>query len=198
LSRRVRIKERMLRMDQVQVIRHMVRAQGVPIRRVARELGISRNTVRRYLEEGTPVGERRPSSRPKPVQDAVAPRIEALLAESSRWTAGKQRLTAARVHGLLREEGLEVGATVVKEVVREWRRKRQEVFVPLVYRPGELAEVDFFEVFVETAGKRRKVFLFVMRLMHSGRDFGWLYDRQDQIAFLDGHVRAFAYFGFVP
>lgn len=185
-------------MDQVQVIRHMVRAQGVPVRRVARELGISRNTVRRYLDDTTPIGERRASPRPRPVQEAVAPRLRALLTDSSRWTAGKQRLTAARVHDLLRGEGIEVGATVVKELVREWRRKRQEVFVPLVYRPGELAEVDFFEAFVEVAGERRKAFLFLMRLMHSGRDFAWLYERQDQVAFLDGHVRAFAHFGFVP
>jgi transposase len=185
-------------MDQVQVIRHMVRVQGFAIRRVARDLGISRNTVRRYLEDGTPVGERRSSARPRPVQDVVGPRVETLLAESARWTAGKQRLTAARVHDLLRGEGLEVGATLVKGLVREWRRKRREVFVPLVYRPGELAEVDFFEVIVEIGGQRRKAYLFVMRLMYSGRDFAWLYDRQDQVSFLDGHVRAFAHFGFVP
>ena len=37
-----------------------------------------------------------------------------------------------------------------------------------------------------------------MRLMHSGRDCVWLYERQDQLAFLDGHVRAFAHFGGVP
>ena len=34
--------------------------------------------------------------------------------------------------------------------------------------------------------------------MYSGRDFAWLYDRCDQVAFLDGHVRAFAHFGAVP
>jgi hypothetical protein len=34
--------------------------------------------------------------------------------------------------------------------------------------------------------------------MHSGRDFAWLYPRQDQTCFLDGHVRAFAHFGAVP
>jgi transposase len=32
-----------------------------------------------------------------------------------------------------------------------------------------------------------------MRLMYSGREFAWLYERCDQLAFLDGHVRAFAY-----
>src|SRR5262245_16144682 len=37
-----------------------------------------------------------------------------------------------------------------------------------------------------------------MRLMYSGRDFAWIYERQDQVSFLDGHVRAFAHFGGVP
>jgi len=41
-------------------------------------------------------------------------------------------------------------------------------------------------------------YLFLMRMMYSGRDFTWLYDHCDQVAFLDGHVRAFAHFGFVP
>ena len=36
----------------------------------------------------------------------------------------------------------------------------------------------------------------LMRLMYSGRDFAWLYPRQDQTCFLDGHVRAFAHLGF--
>jgi transposase len=185
-------------MDQVHVVRHKFRVERLPIRQVARELGISRNTVRRYLKDETPIGERRPSPRSTPVRDAVRPRVEALLADSSRWTAGKQRLTATRLHELLLAEGVEVGATLVKELVHEWRRQRQEIFVPLTYRPGELAEVDFFEVFVDVGGERKKAFLFVMRLMFSGRDFAWLYERQDQISFLDGHGRAFAHFGFVP
>src|SRR5206468_1017454 len=88
--------------------------------------------------------------------------------------------------------------TVVKDAVAEWKRRRREVFVPLTYRPGDLAEVDFFEVFVDIGGTRRKAWLFLMRLMYSGRDFAWIYERQDQISFLDGHVRAFAHFGGVP
>lgn len=185
-------------MDQVHVIRHKVRVEKLSVRQVAKDLGISRNTVRRYLRDETPIGERRASARPTPVRDTVADRAHALLAESSGWTAGKQRLTATRLHQMLRAEGLEVGATLIKELVHEWRRQRQEVFVPLTYRPGELAEVDFFEVVVEVGGERRKAFLFVMRLMFSGRDFGWLYDRQDQVCFLDGLVRAVHHFGFVP
>jgi len=56
----------------------------------------------------------------------------------------------------------------------------------------------FFEVLVDVDGIRRKAWLFLMRLMYSGRDFAWIYERQDQISFLDGHVRAFAHFAGVP
>ena len=120
------------------------------------------------------------------------------LVDSVRWTAGKQRLTATRLHEMLVAEGHAVGVTIVKEAVAEWKRQRREVFVPLTYRPGDLAEVDFFEVFVDVDGTRRKAWLFLMRLMYSGRDFAWIYERQDQISFLDGHVRAFAHFEGVP
>lgn len=51
---------------------------------------------------------------------------------------------------------------------------------------------------VDVGGERRKAYMFVMRLMFSGRDFGWLYDRQDQVCFLDGLVRALLHLGFVP
>jgi len=183
--------------DQVHVIRHKVLVEGRSARQVATELGISRRTVRKYLTEAVP---KRKETQPRgrPVWDAVRERIDGLLAESARWTGGKQRLTATRLHELLVAEGHRVGVTLVKEAVAEWKRQRREVFVPLTYRPGDLAEVDFFEVLVDLDGTRRKAWLFLMRLMYSGRDFAWIYERQDQVSFLDGHVRAFAHFGGVP
>jgi hypothetical protein len=72
-----------------------------------------------------------------------------------------------------------VGVTVDKDAVAEWKRQRREVFVPLTYRPGDLAEVDFFEVLVDVDGTRRKAWLFLMRLMYSGRDFAWIYERRE-------------------
>ena len=57
--------------------------------------------------------------------------------------------------------------------------------------------MDLFEVTVEVAGERQTAWLFVLHLMYSGHDFPWLYERFNQIAFLDAHVRAFKHFASV-
>ena len=184
-------------MDQVYVIRHKVLVEKRSVRSVARDLGVSRNTVRRYVDGAQP-GVRASVGRTCPVKEALWPRVEQMLTEAPKWTGGKQRLTSVRLHQLLVAEGHRIGERTVREMIAEWKRRRAEVFVPLVYKPGDLGEVDFFEVLVDVDGKRQKAWMFVMRLMYSGRDFVWVYPRQDQVAFLDGHVRAFEHFGFVP
>jgi transposase len=186
----------MLRMDQVHVIRHKVLVEGQSARSVARQMGVSRNTVRKYLQVSAPV-RRESRARSRPVTEAVSERIEALLEQWSGRSTAKQRVTGSRLHQELVEEGFQVGVTTVRTYLKERRRRAAEVFVPLVHRPGE-GQVDFFEVTVDEGGERRKVWKFVLRLMYSGRDFVWLYDRCDQLSFLDGHVRAFALFGCVP
>jgi transposase len=127
--------------------------------------------------------------------EKVSGRIEELLTEWKDRTTAKQRITGSRIHQQLVEEGYEVGITTVRGYLAEKRRQAQEVFIPLVWDPGDGVQVDFFEVTVEVDGRRQKVRKFVMRLMYSGRDFVWLYERCNQIAFLDGHVRAFSHFG---
>ena len=132
-------------MDQVHVIRSQVLREGRSQRSVAREHGVSRNTVRKYLDQSEP---RRVESKPRRrwVTERMAPRLEELLSRWSRRTTAKQRLTATRLHRQLLEDGYEVGITTVRSYVREWKRQRQETFIPLVShylfepcfaRPGE-------------------------------------------------------------
>lgn len=123
-------------MDQVHVIRHKVLVEGRSQRAVARELGVSRLTVKKYLSQAAPA-RHEAQPRPLPVSEAVGPRIATLLEESPRWTTAKQRLTATRLHQLLRAEGDAVGVPVVKEAVAEWKRQQREPLIPLTYRPGE-------------------------------------------------------------
>lgn len=186
----------MLRMDQVHVIRHKVLVEGQSVRSVARQMEVSRNTVRKYLRLSVPKRVE-VKARSRPVLERVRERMEALLEQWSLRTTAKQRVTGTRLHRQLVEEGFAVGVTTVRSFLRERRRQAAEVFVPLVARPGE-AQVDFFEVTVDVCGERRKAWKFLLRLTFSGRDLVWLYDSCDQLAFLDGHVRAFRLLGFVP
>ncbi len=187
----------MLKVSLVHVIRHKVLVEGIPIRAVARELGVSRNTIRKYMKNSEPVFHA-PIHRRSPVLEQVAGRVEELREEWKGRTTAKQRFTACRIHRQLREEGYQVGITTVRSYLAEKRRQAREVYIPLVYAPGEVAQVDFFEVNVEVGGIRVSAWKFLMHLMYSGAEFAWIYERANQIAFLDAHVRAFAYFGGIP
>src|SRR6185437_8083356 len=91
----------MVPMEVVAVIRHEVHAEGIPIREVARELGLSRNTIRRYARAKKVPIDRSPPTRPTPARDDVAKAAKEIWNSRRSFTAGKQRLTATRLWELL-------------------------------------------------------------------------------------------------
>lgn len=184
-------------MDQVHVVRHKHYHEGHSVRRIAREVGINRRTVKKYINQSEPIRKEQ-GVRPQPVMTSAGPQIEAVLEEWASRIGGKHRLTSVRLHKELVARGLRIGERTVRLYLAERRRKAAEVYIPLVHRPGDEAQVDFFEVTVELNGVMTKVWKFLMRLMYSKRDLVWLYRRCDQISFLDGHVRSFKSIGAVP
>ncbi|HEY2768910.1 MAG TPA: hypothetical protein VGI76_11685 [Solirubrobacteraceae bacterium] len=56
----------------------------------------------------------------------------------------------------MREAGHTASERTVRRLVAEFRSAEREVTVPRVYGSGEVAQVDFFEVWVELAGVRQK------------------------------------------
>src|SRR5271169_220509 len=82
----------MLRMDQVHVIRHKVRVEGQSVRSVARQMEVSRNTVRKYLRVSAPVRVER-QARSRPVLERVRSRIEALLEQWGLGVVPRSRFT---------------------------------------------------------------------------------------------------------
>ena len=69
--------------------------------------------------------------------------------------------------------------------------------MPLMHAPGE-AQADFGEALVVVAGVERKAHYLAMDLPHSDDCFVVAFPAETTEAFLEGHVRAFAYFGGVP
>jgi len=97
----------------------------------------------------------------------------------------------------LREEGYTGGYTQVKSAVCELRRQSQEVFVPLVHRPGE-AQVDAGWALVKERGQLRKVVFFVLALPYSDALFVQVFERACTETFWEFHRRAFEFLGGVP
>ena len=115
----------------------------------------------------------------------------------------KQRHTARRVwQRLIEEQGAQVAESSVRAMVAglkvEVGLDRRQVAVPQTHPPGVEAEVDFGEFRAVIAGIVVKLWMFVLRLSHSGKAVHIAYANQAQESFLDGHVRAFAALGGVP
>ncbi len=110
----------------------------------------------------------------------------------------KQRHTAKRIFERLRDEhGFAGKQTIVKDYVRERRLRLREMFVPLAHPPGH-AQADFGEADAIIAGVKHRAHFFVMTLPHSDACFVAAYPAATTEAWLDGHNRAFAFFGGVP
>ena len=184
-------------------IRRAVMVDGMSIREVSRVFGLHRDTVRKILAYSAPPGYRRqtPPRRPNPSTSsggALHRRHRPNPGRRDLKRPRKQRHTAQRIFQRLRDEhGFGGQYTIVKDYVREHRRRSQEMFVSLSHPPGH-AQCDFGEALVIIGGVEQKAHCFVLDLPHSDGCFVKAYPAETTEAFLDGHVSAFAFLGGVP
>src|SRR5271155_4333957 len=178
-------------------VRRAVRVEGKSQRAVAREFGLSRDTVRKMLQYAVPPGYQRQQPIKRPKLGAWLGVIDAILDDDKQRPA-KQRHTAKRIFERLKEEHQFVGGyTIVKDYVRRATLRSREMFIPLTHAPGE-AQADFGEALVVIAGVEQKEHYLAMDLPHSDDCFVRAFPAETTEAFLEGHVWAFAYFGGVP
>jgi transposase len=173
------------------------RQSGASLRRIARDLGVARETVqgviRRWEAEraGTessaafPVPMRRPSQ-----VDPFHDTIQQLL---QRYPD----ITIARVFEELRAQGFRGGLTIVRERVLELRPvPLREPVVRFETLPGEQAQMDYSTYDIDfTDEGRRRVHLFSYVLSYSRRQYLRFVEAQDLPTTLREHIRAFAYLG---
>ena len=165
-------------------------------RAACREYEIHWETLEKILTHSEPPGYRRTTPRGSKV-DPFLPVIQEIL-DSDKKSHRKQRHTAQRIFERLRDEhGYSGGYTIVSTAVRKLRTQNKEVFFPLSHPPGE-AQVDFGYADVVLNGELTKVALFVMTLSYSDAIFIQAFPRECTESFLEGHVRAFEFFGGVP
>jgi len=178
-------------------IRRRVLADGLSGRAACREYKIHWKTLKKILDNAEPPGYRRTKPKRPSILDPLLPVVHQIL-EDDKKAPRKQRHTAKRIFDRLRaEHGYRGGLTTVKDAVHAWRLRAAEVFVPLTHPPGE-AQADFGHAEVALDGQPTKVAVFVMTLPYSDAVFACTFPRECTEAFLEGHVRAFEFFGGVP
>ena len=168
-------------------------SRGVGSKTIARELGVARNTVRRYLRQGIAAGvQMRPAAR--------------CLTEGTRATArdlyaGVAGGNAVVVKRLLAERGVVASERTIQRAVADLRRAQRVATLATVRvetAPGDQLQIDFGQKRVLVAGAIVRVFLLVAVLSYSRRLFvkAFLNERGDD--WREGIAAAFTHFGGVP
>jgi len=169
------------------------RAQaGASARLIARELSISRSTVRKVLLEiqtgrqgdELPQYQRRPS------------KLDAWLSAISSLLARYPEITAARVYEELRAQGFAGRYTIVRERLRQLRPATPQPVVRFETGPGVQAQMDYSTYTLDfTSEGRRRVHLFGYVLGYSRRQYLHFVEQQDFETTVREHLRAFEHLG---
>jgi len=169
--------------------------QGLSVSEIARQSGLDRKTVRRYIERGLEP----PSYGPRKPRARLLDPFTGYLRERVNAYPG---LTGARLLREARERGYQGGYTAVTDFLRDVRPVPDPHFeVRFETPPGEQAQVDFAQfhvVFADEPDMPRIVWLFSMVLGHSRLIWARFVVHQDLATVLRCHAAAFEALGGAP
>lgn len=160
--------------------------QGHSIKTIARELGLSRNTVRKYLRGETV----QPKYRDRPSRPSKLEPFAAYL---------RERVEAARPHWIpatvllreIHERGYAGGISQLKAFLAPLKRNKIDPLVRFETPPGKQMQVDFTII----RRGREPLKAFVATLGYSRACFVRFSEREDSAAWMEGLREAFGYFG---
>ena len=168
---------------------HELSGQGLGSKRIARELGISRNSVRRYLAGATVGFQQRPAARR--LDDDTRREVHDLYGTVAEGNAVviQQELASRGIHVELR--------TLQRAVAPLRQQERAEALATVRFEtpPGQQMQIDFGEKTVQVAGQPVKVYLMTAVLGHSRRLYCRAFLAQRQDDWLEGIDGAFQHFG---
>ena len=185
-------------MDTIARVRRAFHVQGWSLKRICRELHVSRNTVRKILRSDETSfsyeRERQPMPKIGPWQD----QLDGFL-NGNRSKAAREQLTLIRIYEELCSLGYQGCYDAVRRYARNWAKTQgsatADAYVPLFFAPGEAYQFDWSHEIVLIRGVTVTVKVAHVRLCHSRMMFVRAYPRETQEMVFDAHDRAFAFFG---
>lgn len=190
--------------------------EGKSQRQIARDMQISRKTVKKYIQEHEALLQsavctetaQATNLSSKPTYNMTVPRhkfkltnevqevIDGLLnknKEKLKQGLRKQTMKRIDIHEELLRQGFDVGYSTVCNYIRLVKNQRttKEAFIRQVYLPGGVCEFDWGEIKLLIEGKRITLQLAVFTSAYSNYRYAFIYSRQDTLAFMETHTRFF-------
>lgn len=191
----------MLKMAQVEYIKHLYEVEGKSISYIARTLHLNRRTVRKYA------GEYNWTPKEKTVEEKSYPVLGPYLKIIDGWleddikSPRKQRHTGYRVYRRLVEEHGFKGSirTVTKYVCKKKKEMYQKTdgYLPLEHLPGT-AQADFGELIYTEGGEQKRGYYLTLSFPYSNAAFTQVFQGENQECVMEGLKRIFMYIGGVP
>ena len=178
-------------------------SDGESMRSIAKSLGISRQTVKKYCEGSTHPEVRKAYQREACVlTNDVNAFILSCFKEDEDEKLKKQKHTAKRIYDRLVEEKAFTGSySSIRIAVRSLKAERTvppQSSVPLSYTPGEAVQIDWGEATIYLDGQKTKVHTFCGRLCYSCDIFVQVYKAANEETFLEAQQLMFDFFGGIP
>jgi len=187
----------MVTVDTIGRVRRAYWVQKKKIKAIARELRLSRGTVRRIVRSGETVLTYERKEQPLPKLGPFVEQLDKLL-EANMAKRKRERLTTKRLTEQLKEAGYAGGYDSVRRYAQRWRQEHAAesaaAFVPQIFAPGEAYQFDWSHEIVILDGVTTEVKVAHMRLCHSRMSFLRAYPREAQEMLFDAHDKAFAFY----
>ncbi len=187
----------MLIVETIARIRREHFVKGKTIKEIARDLGVSRNTVRKVLRSGETSFEYERRVQPRPKLGRWTAELDAFL-EGNAGKSAREQLTLIRICEELRGRGYEGSYDAVRRYAGRWAKQHGQAmaaaYVPLSFAPGEAYQFDWSHEIVLLSGVTVTIKVAHVRLCHSRMLFVRAYPRETQEMVFDAHERAFAFF----
>ena len=177
------------------------------IRRVARNMKISRNTVTKYLIRSDEFRKgdidkiiHRNSANYLRISDIITMRIDKLLEDNSSKPV-KLRFTAKKIWHIVVSEGYDISYTSVKRIVRRWKNRNTlicDVYIEQVPKIGKRAEFDWGYTPLIINGVKRNYPTAFMVLNKSLYRYARVFERETNLELVSSHVDFFNEIGGVP
>ena len=196
----------MLSMDQIHLIKKLA-ASGRSTREIAKITGFNRETVMKYIKKEASIPEPFHKERAKKI-DSCQPYVLNLLQSDSAVANPKLRLTAKRIHELIKTGSLAADLPplnvsirtverMVKDIRSSLRQAQSRQHLKLLHQPGK-AQLDFGEITMLSENGESRHYILVMSFPHSNFRLAYALPAQNFECLAHGLAEMFKRIGRVP